>query len=784
LWLVQQQQQPRQPNQLLSKGNHTYFETDNNDEDDESGDDDDDDDESEHHRQKRRRMNHDEIVVHVPEMKPTIPATAIATVHNSISSTANTNTNTTISPSTSASTGSKEERIQRWKMALGVNDKIDSHRSNDYDNDGKVKVRKNNDKNIVKDNESEFMFVIDRKGVKVDDDDNNNNDVDNDIDGTSSDCYTNHTNSKNPTKNENEKQHKEANNDDKDDEKQTNTKNDNDNGKEKQTQPQDNKDEKDDEKKDDFMFVIDHEGVKEFGGEATDIDHDINHKEKGGDNDDGDKESSKVRVVIEIEDDDDTDNNKNDTNENKKTITIEIDNSDDNNDDDNDDDDDDKTDKMNEYYNRVANDHEILHQRRRKNDNIIDLCASASSSSVCSSSSNSSKNCEVDDDNLSATTDPHDELKEFVRRFEGSDDDDDDGDNLQINCNISSIDRGAVARFNDGTSITTKIGKKKMAVKALRVLSNHFHKSSYASSVECRAHAKVPIICLTTRFGFDTDIAIGGNNGMDTSHYVRCQAEKNESFATVVLILKVLLQQTNLDKPFTGGLGSYKLYVLLAHHYEMHSSIGGGKSAAEILISFFFRYSDIYPRDDRLDPRTKTNISKSTKIYCDGGEASLDSNFKNGRFVQLFSVCYKRLINSLEEKSSGDNISLLTSIIDATQLQSSRQRCFQKAVQCTEMQRVNDRTYFPHDDPNKIAHGKRVGYTFSKSGVKSPRNDDISFKQLSRDSRGVLIPKWQPDVDAKPKGLNSVLLRGGKNRKNKKKQKRDMALKEFVTTHV
>jgi hypothetical protein len=41
---------------------------------------------------------------------------------------------------------------------------------------------------------------------------------------------------------------------------------------------------------------------------------------------------------------------------------------------------------------------------------------------------------------------------------------------------------------------------------------------------------------------------------------------KRFSFASVVLLLKVVSVQQGLDKPFTGGLGSYKLYVLVAHH--------------------------------------------------------------------------------------------------------------------------------------------------------------------------------------------------------------------------
>ena len=38
------------------------------------------------------------------------------------------------------------------------------------------------------------------------------------------------------------------------------------------------------------------------------------------------------------------------------------------------------------------------------------------------------------------------------------------------------------------------------------------------------------------------------------------------SFAPVVIVLKILLNQQGLDKPFSGGLGSYKLYVLVASH--------------------------------------------------------------------------------------------------------------------------------------------------------------------------------------------------------------------------
>jgi DNA polymerase sigma len=56
------------------------------------------------------------------------------------------------------------------------------------------------------------------------------------------------------------------------------------------------------------------------------------------------------------------------------------------------------------------------------------------------------------------------------------------------------------------------------------------------------------------------------------------------SFAPIVLILKVLMAQQDLDKPFTGGLGSYKLYVLVAYHIDCHLASGGRDRPSEILI--------------------------------------------------------------------------------------------------------------------------------------------------------------------------------------------------------
>jgi len=128
---------------------------------------------------------------------------------------------------------------------------------------------------------------------------------------------------------------------------------------------------------------------------------------------------------------------------------------------------------------------------------------------------------------------------------------------------------------------------------------------SYASQMHVRKKARVPIINMVTHFGFECDIALGGHNGTDTSSYANTQLSRFRryvpfmylglsfpshvalyhlvcsplrsffpntlfSFPTLVVFLKILLNQQGLDKPFTGGLGSYSLYVLVASHVSQN----------------------------------------------------------------------------------------------------------------------------------------------------------------------------------------------------------------------
>ncbi len=214
-------------------------------------------------------------------------------------------------------------------------------------------------------------------------------------------------------------------------------------------------------------------------------------------------------------------------------------------------------------------------------------------------------------------------------------------------------------------------------------------------------------------------------------------------------------------------------------------ALGGGSSAAEIFVSFLYRYSNLDSQKEGLDERAKTKMSESTVIRCDGGEANLATGVKIDRCTNLFGICFQRIMQRLEQQCYGYNVSIIGSIIDCIKLESSRKISLGMAAQLKRIHRSRNNSastyYSSHEDPNKAVAGKKVNFTFSKFGATKATSDDI-HKDLEpkRGPHGGLIPIRRPDVEAKPRGVKALFLRGGKFRKNKKKQKRDAALNDFV----
>lgn len=184
-------------------------------------------------------------------------------------------------------------------------------------------------------------------------------------------------------------------------------------------------------------------------------------------------------------------------------------------------------------------------------------------------------------------------------------------------------------------------------------MSIPFHCSRFPTVKPKPLASRVPIVKMTTAWGFEGDLAIGGHNGTDTSAFASQQASRYASFAPVVLALKIILAQTKLDEPFCGGLGSYKIYVMVAYHLEQHLSIGGEDRPSEVLLMFWFRFCSENFQQTSGNRAFVTSISMETCLKTrDGAEADFSNVFLLDHVMQLFRLCWDRTMDLLDRHNN------------------------------------------------------------------------------------------------------------------------------------
>lgn len=170
------------------------------------------------------------------------------------------------------------------------------------------------------------------------------------------------------------------------------------------------------------------------------------------------------------------------------------------------------------------------------------------------------------------------------------------------------------------------------------------------------------------------------------------------SFATVVLFLKALLHQHRLDVPFTGGLGSYKLYVLVAFHIQQHLHAGGRDEPGEVLISFFFRFGDIQGFN-HVSQKCRTRLRQHEPLYyMEDTVADLSNVFNldlcKGLFRRSWDLMWKVMMSAKNSNSTAS--SLLRHLIDGHQIRVERSLCQSRTEQASKQllpakrQRGND----------------------------------------------------------------------------------------------
>mmetsp|Transcript_3638 Transcript_3638/g.7340 ORF Transcript_3638/g.7340 Transcript_3638/m.7340 type:complete len:756 (-) Transcript_3638:76-2343(-) len=241
---------------------------------------------------------------------------------------------------------------------------------------------------------------------------------------------------------------------------------------------------------------------------------------------------------------------------------------------------------------------------------------------------------------------------------------------------------------------------RKDVVKTLRAIAKKIASCRWCDSIECRAKAKVPIVNFVTSFGVEGDVGCGGAMGVDTSDYSTKLVEKfNGTFEPLVLLLKYLLSQGDLDKPFTGGIGSFKLYVMIANHLEAELTAKKGPKPplSRLFVSFLERYQ--VGGDGEL--------GTGSVIRACGAVADFKGNFRIGDVSSLFSRAWVSIKMCIKAVRTGrvKGLSYLACLVDHAFLRRDRNTSIRKAqkaistdVMDTKNMDINQEMGKPHSN--------------------------------------------------------------------------------------
>jgi len=216
----------------------------------------------------------------------------------------------------------------------------------------------------------------------------------------------------------------------------------------------------------------------------------------------------------------------------------------------------------------------------------------------------------------------------------------------------------------------------------------------WVKMIELRSRARVPIISFVTRSCIACDISLGMQSKHTTDLVTQMRDNSGAEFLPVAVFLKMFLTLQELDQPFTGGIGSFKLYAMVAFiidkfrrervNFSSRTSSNTATTTTTtstndlgpILLEFFSYFGQ----------RRNLNIATTIKIY--DTEVSFDTNRKVDVCQSTFQQAYLALSIAIGKQERGESHipymsssrnqhstsnSLLGLIIDTEELQKRRE---------------------------------------------------------------------------------------------------------------
>ncbi|XP_073286113.1 uncharacterized protein [Primulina huaijiensis] len=216
----------------------------------------------------------------------------------------------------------------------------------------------------------------------------------------------------------------------------------------------------------------------------------------------------------------------------------------------------------------------------------------------------------------------------------------------------------------------------------LYALSRALSQSGIAKKIQVIAKARVPIIkFVEKKSGVAFDISFDAHTGPRAAEFIKNAVSKWPPLRPLCLILKVFLQQRELNEVYTGGIGSYALLsMLVAMLRNRHDQASLDDNLGVLLVNFF----DLYGRKlNTVDVGISCNgvsttfFPKSSRGFSVEGRPSLisiedpqvpdndvgKSSFNYYQVRSAFSMAYSTLTNEKAILRLGPKKSILGALI-------------------------------------------------------------------------------------------------------------------------
>ncbi|XP_024524838.1 non-canonical poly(A) RNA polymerase PAPD5 [Selaginella moellendorffii] len=149
-------------------------------------------------------------------------------------------------------------------------------------------------------------------------------------------------------------------------------------------------------------------------------------------------------------------------------------------------------------------------------------------------------------------------------------------------------------------------------VSGLRAISIELRKRKLARKITIISKARVPIIkFVESTSGISFDISFDLRNGPEAAKFIQRAIGTLPPLRPLCMVLKIFLQQRELNEVYCGGIGSYGLLIMLITHLQMHPSRHHGGNLETNLGVLLLDFFDLFGRS--------LNIREVGVSCADGG---------------------------------------------------------------------------------------------------------------------------------------------------------------------